>query len=145
MVTIKRRPKKKIYGVIPAQPGKPFKEFVEFVSDERRKGDRDDCYVIIAESAKLVGNSAYGRTAMYKSKFRNVKFVNEKQFNRAKNSYFFYDADQHGDSYEVSSNPRTVKQNIVYHRYHEIDVTHINRIHYIEKQKHGSMAKMINM
>ena len=102
----------KVYGVIPAQRGRPFKEFVEFVSNERRNGDRDDCYAIIAESAKLVGNSAYGRTAMNKSKFKNVKFVNEKQFNRAKNSYFFYDADQHGESYEVSSNPRTVKQNI---------------------------------
>ena len=85
---------------------------MEFVSNERRKGDRDDCYAIIAESAKLVGNSAYGRTAMNKCKFRNVKFVNEKQFNRAKNSYFFYDADQHGEFYEVSTSPRNVKQNI---------------------------------
>ena len=48
----------KLYGVIPAQRGKPFKDFVEWVSDERRKGDRDTRYAVIAEAAKTVGNSA---------------------------------------------------------------------------------------
>jgi hypothetical protein len=41
----------------------------------------------------VIGNSAYGRTIMNKNKFHTVKFCNEKQFNRAKNNYFFCDAE----------------------------------------------------
>jgi hypothetical protein len=78
----------KVYGVIPAQRGKPFEGFVDWVSDERRKGDKDTHYAIIAEAAKLVGNSAYGRTGMNKNKFKNTRLCEEKQFNRAKNNYF---------------------------------------------------------
>ena len=102
----------KLYGVIPAQRGKPFKGFVEWVSDERRKGDKDTRYAIIAEAAKTVGNSAYGRTGMNKNKFKNVRFCNEKQFNRAKNNYFYYDAEEYDGIYEVTSRPRKVKQNM---------------------------------
>ena len=116
----------KLYGVIPARRGKPFKDFVEWVSDERRKGDRDTIYAIIAEAAKTVGNSAYGRTGMNRNKFKNVKFCSEKQFNRAKNNYFYYDAEEHHASleagpevgsehdgiYEVISRPRKIQQNM---------------------------------
>ena len=102
----------KLYGVIPAQRGKPFKDFVKWVSDERRKGDSDIRYSIIAEGAKTVGNSAYGRTGMNKNKFKTVRFCNEKQFNRAKNNYFYYDAEEYDGIYEVTSRPRKVKQNM---------------------------------
>src|SRR5206468_10865540 len=44
----------KLYGVIPAKRGKPFKQFADWVSDERRNGDRDTRYAIIAEAAKTV-------------------------------------------------------------------------------------------
>ena len=102
----------KLYGVIPAQRSKPFKDFVKWVSDERRKGDVDTTYAIIGEAAKLVGNSAYGRTGMNKNNFQKVKFCNETQFNRAKNNYFFNDAEEYDGVYEVASRPRTVKQNM---------------------------------
>jgi len=102
----------KIHGAIPAERGKPFKDFVEWVSDERRKGDRDTKYSIIAEAAKTVGNSAYGRTGMNKNKFKNVKFCDEKQFNRAKNNYSYYDADEYDGIYEETMNPKRVKQNM---------------------------------
>jgi hypothetical protein len=102
----------KVYGVIPAERGRPFKNFTKWVSDERRKGDKDTCYSIIAEAAKTVGNSAYGRTGMNKNKFRNIRFCTEKQFNRAKNNYFFCDAEEYDGIYEVSSRPRNVKQNM---------------------------------
>ena len=85
----------KLYGVIPAERGKPFNCFTKWVSDEKRKGDKNTCYTIIAEAAKTVGNSAYGRTGMNKNKFKNLKFCSEKQFNRAKNNYFFYDAEEY--------------------------------------------------
>ena len=102
----------KIYGVIPAKKGKPFKEFADWVSDERRKGDTDTKYAIIADAAKTVGNSAYGRTGMNKNNFKNIKFCTEKQFNRAKNNYFYYDAEEYNGVYEVISRPRKVKQNM---------------------------------
>jgi hypothetical protein len=102
----------KLYGVIHAVRSKPFKDFVKWVTDERRKGDVVSTYAIIGEAAKLVGNSAYGRTGMNKNNFQKVKFCNEKQFNRAKNNYFFNDAEEYDGVYEVASRPRTVKQNM---------------------------------
>jgi len=105
----------KLYGVIPAQKGKPFKQFADWVSDERRKGDRDSRYAIIADAAKTVGNSAYGRTGMNKNNFMKARFCDEKQFNRAKNSYFFCDAVEYDGVYEVSSRSRTVQQNMPIH------------------------------
>src|SRR5271165_6066986 len=102
----------KIYGVIPAERGKPFKEFADWVSDERRKGDLDTRYAIRGEGCKTVGNSAYGGTMMNKNKFHKVRFCDEKQFNRAKNNYFFTDAEEYNGVYEVSSRARIVKQNM---------------------------------
>jgi DNA polymerase type B, organellar and viral len=102
----------KLYGVIPAERAKPFEKFVNWVSDKRRDGDRDADHAIIAEAAKLVGNSAYGRTGMNKNKFKNTRLCDEKQFNRAKNNYFFYDADEYKGVYEVTTRKRTVKQDM---------------------------------
>ena len=48
---------------------------MEKVSDERRKGDIDTEHAIIAEMWKLVGNSAFGRTGMDKSKFSKTELV----------------------------------------------------------------------
>src|SRR5271165_4520463 len=91
----------KVYGIIPAQRGTPFKEFGDWVSNERRKGDVDLKFAIIAEAAKVIGNSAFGRTIMNKNNFKIVKFSNEKQFNRAKNSYFFSDAEYYDGKFTV--------------------------------------------
>jgi len=102
----------KLYGVIPAQRSRLFKDFVNWVTAERRKGDVDTAHAIIGEAAKLVGNSAYGRTAMNKNKFNKVRFCDEKQFNRAKNNYFFNDAEEYDGVFEVSSKPRIVMQNM---------------------------------
>ena len=104
----------KLHGVIPAKPRRLFKGFVERMTNERRKGDADSKYAIIGKMAKDVGNSANGRTAMNKNKFKKVKFCNEVQFNRAKNNYFYYDAEAYsGDQktiYEVVKKPKTVNQ-----------------------------------
>ena len=102
----------KVYGVIPAERGAPFQGFVDWVSNERRKGDRNTQYAIIGEAAKTVGNSAYGRTGMNKNKFQKIKYCNEQQFNRAKNNYFYYDAEEYDGMYEVTKNAKTVLQNI---------------------------------
>ena len=102
----------KLYGMIPAKPGRIFKDFMDWVSDERWKGDVDEKYAIIAEGAKTVGNSAFGRTGMNKNKYKKVKFWDEIQFNRSKNNYFFYDAEEYNGIYEVIKKPKTVKQNM---------------------------------
>ena len=102
----------KIYGYIRARRGKLFTSFVQKVSDERRKGDHDPNHAIIAEMWKLVGNSAFGRTGMNKSNFRNVDYGNEKKYIKMLGSPRFKDANQYGDMFEISSQKRIIKQNI---------------------------------
>ena len=102
----------KLHGVIEAKRGRIFKGFMDWVTNERRKGDVDLMYAIIAECAKLVGNSAFGRTGMDKNKHKKVKFCNEIQFNRAKNGYFYFDAEEYDGVYEVVKKSKTVYQNM---------------------------------
>jgi len=85
----------KLYGVIPAIPRKIFKGFTDWVSDERRKGDVDTIYAIIADCAKTVGNSAFGRTIMNKNKHKKTQFCDEKKFNQIKCKPTFYDATEY--------------------------------------------------
>ncbi|EFO85594.1 hypothetical protein CRE_20627, partial [Caenorhabditis remanei] len=58
------------------------------------------------------GNSAFGRTGMDKNKHKKVTFCDEVQFNRAKNDFFYYDAEEYNGAYEVSKRSRKVKQNM---------------------------------
>ena len=102
----------KLHGVIPAIPNRCFKGFVDWVSDERRKGDVDSIYAIIAEAAKTIGNSAFGRTIMDKNKHQSVVYCNEAKFNKLKNKWNFYDANPIGNIYEVMMKKATVKQNL---------------------------------
>jgi hypothetical protein len=85
---------------------------MDWVTDERRKGDIDLKYAIIADAAKTVGNSAFGRTGMDKNKHKKVKFCDEIQFNRAKNNYFYYDAEEYSGIYVVVKRSKTVLQNM---------------------------------
>jgi hypothetical protein len=70
------------HGYIRAEKGDIFKKFAEKVSEERRKGDVDKKYAIIAEMWKLVGNSAFGRTGMNKSKFNETIYGDETKYNK---------------------------------------------------------------
>jgi hypothetical protein len=102
----------KLYGIIEAKRGRIFKGFMDWVTNERRKGDIDLKYAIIADAAKTVGNSAFGRTGMDKNKHKKVKFCDEIQFNRAKNNYFYYDAEEYSGIYVVVKRSKTVLQNM---------------------------------
>lgn len=102
----------KLYGIIPAVPRRLFKGFMEWVSDERRKGDADIKYAVISECAKIVGNSANGRTIMDKNKHMNIKICDENKFNRLKNKPTFYDAVEYDGLYEVKQKKKTIKQNM---------------------------------
>ena len=58
--------------MIHSKKWKCFEKFGQFVSDERREGVIDEDYKIIADEMKNIGNSAYGRTSMNKSKHANI-------------------------------------------------------------------------
>jgi hypothetical protein len=82
------------------------------VSDERRKGDINPDYSIIAEMWKLVGNSAFGRTGMNKSKFSKTLYGDEKKYFKEIGSMFFKDANQYGDLFEITKNKRNTHQDM---------------------------------
>jgi len=96
----------KIYGVIEAIPRKIFANFMNWVSDERRKGDIDQKYAIIAECCKTIGNSSFGRTIMDKNKHKDIKYGDEIKFNKCKNKFTFYNCDKYHNVYEIILNKK---------------------------------------
>ena len=58
---------------------------MDFVTENRRRGDVKSLSVI-AETSKLIGNSAYGIQLINKSKFQNTLFVDERKFDQKINS-----------------------------------------------------------
>jgi len=101
-----------IYGVIEAVPRKIFAGFMNWVSDERRKGDTDQKYMIFAESCKTIGNLSFGRIVMDKCKHKNVKYADEAKFNQYKHKWTFHDSDQLNDVYEIILNKKSIRQNL---------------------------------
>ena len=102
----------KIHGFIKAEKGKIFEKFAQKVSDERRKGDIDPNHAIIAEMWKLIGNSAFGRTGMDKSKFRKTEYCDESKFYKKVSRPTFKDANQYGDVFEITSQYRKISLNM---------------------------------
>ncbi len=52
----------KFHCAIKYAPDKSFQQFADEISDARRAGGIDDSKKLIAETMKLFGNSAYGKT-----------------------------------------------------------------------------------
>ena len=103
----------KIYGFIKTKKGKIFEGFVKKVSDERRKGDVDTDYAIIAEMWKLIGNSAFGRSGMNKNRFTKTQFVNQDKFDKLSKKTLCVEGNDLGNGlFEVISKPKSVRQNI---------------------------------
>jgi hypothetical protein len=100
----------KVYGYIQCEKGRPFKKFMEKVSEERRNGDINPDHAIIAEMWKLVGNSAFGRTGMNKSKFSSVEYGDEKKYFKNIGSTLFKDANQYGEIFQITKDKRTTLQ-----------------------------------
>ncbi|ETI31222.1 hypothetical protein F443_21775 [Phytophthora nicotianae P1569] len=93
----------KTYSFVKAASHRPFKDFMEQVSDARREGDTDKDKAMIAEMMKLIGNAAFGRSGMDKSKHKDVKYENKS----AKIRWIvekpnFYDVEELNGSFEVS-------------------------------------------
>lgn len=67
----------KIYQVVEYDRRDLFKKFGESVSDARRAGDIDPDKTLIANTAKLVGNSVYGKTITDKMRHRNIAYTEQ--------------------------------------------------------------------
>ena len=67
----------KFHCAIVYTPECALKKISDEVSDARRAGDIDKAYELIAETMKLFGNSAYGKTVNNKEKFVSTSYGNE--------------------------------------------------------------------
>ena len=65
----------KVYQVIEYETRPIFKDFSKSVSDTRRLGDVDSSLKLLANTAKLIGNSLYGKTITDKTRHRNVTYT----------------------------------------------------------------------
>ena len=54
-----------------------FRGFGEAVSDARRAGDTDPSNALLADTMKLLGNSAYGKTVINQENHRQIKIADE--------------------------------------------------------------------
>ena len=71
-----------------------FQKFADEVSDARRAGDVDKNYDLIAETMKLFGNSAYGKTITNKEGFVNTSYANENDITKKINNPRFKDLEE---------------------------------------------------
>ena len=78
-----------IYQIIQYDPSPCLASFADTVSDARRGGDVHPDTTIIADTMKLVGNSAYGKCATEKTKHKDVVFCNDEAASRGINSHRF--------------------------------------------------------
>ena len=91
-------------------PVKCFQKFADEVSDARRAGDVDKLYELIAETMKLFGNSAYGKTITNKEGFVNTSYATEKNISNKINNPRFKDLEElYSNSYEITSAKRDIK------------------------------------
>ena len=98
-----------VYQLIEYESGKPFDWFPEEVAKARREADSDKSKKVLGDTAKLKGNSFYGKMIEDKAKHTNTVFTSsEKQVEKALRSAYFADLDEISGGYEVKEFKRTV-------------------------------------
>ena len=100
----------KIHKYISYTPGRPFKWFPEEVSSARRAADQDKNKRQLGDTAKLKGNSFYGKMIESQEKHMNTKFTtNEKLIDEIFRSPFFEDLEEVSEgAFEVRQRKRQV-------------------------------------
>ena len=100
----------KIHRYISYTPGRPFKWFPEEVSSARRAADQDKNKKQLGDTAKLKGNSFYGKMIENLEKHMNTKFTtNEKLIDEIFRSPFFEDLEEISNgAFEVRQRKRQV-------------------------------------
>ena len=105
-----------VYQIIEYEPKPCFRHFGESVSTARRNGDSDPDKAIIADTMKLLGNSAYGKTVTNVDRHRNVKYCTEVGTSSHINNKRFRQLDVVAeDAYEVTSNKARVTYDLPHH------------------------------
>ena len=78
-----------IQQVIEYQPQRCFKAFGETASNARRQGDLDPSKAILADTFKLLGNSAYDKTITNVARQTDVSYTDEKRTQQLVNDTLF--------------------------------------------------------
>ena len=93
-----------VYQIVEYHREACFRQFGESVSTARRAGDADPDKAIIADTMKLLGNSAYGKTVTNIDRHRNVAYCTEVGSSACINNKRFRQLDVvTDDAYEVTA------------------------------------------
>ena len=106
----------RVYQIVEYSPKPCFRDFGESVSASRRAGDEDPDKAIIADTMKLLGNSAYGKTVTNIDRHRNVKYCTEVGTSACINNKRFRQLDVVAkDVYEITSNKTRLTYDLPLH------------------------------
>ena len=106
----------RVYQIIEYEPKPCFQNFGDSVSAARRAGDADPDKAIIADTMKLLGNSAYGKTVTNVDRHRDVKYCTEGGTSTLISNKRFRQLDVvTDDAYEVTSSKARVTYDLPHH------------------------------
>ena len=106
----------RVYQIIEYEPKPCFQNFGDSVSAARRAGDADPDKAIIADTMKLLGNSAYGKTVTNVDRYRDVKYCTEVGTSLLVGNKRFRQLDVvTDDAYEVTSSKARVTYDLPHH------------------------------
>ena len=106
----------RVYQIIEYEPKPCFQNFGDSVSAARRAGDTDPDKAIIADTMKLLGNSAYGKTVTNVDRHRDIKYSTEVGTSALVNNKRFRQLDVVAeDAYEITSSKARVTYDLPHH------------------------------
>ena len=106
----------RVYQIVEYSPKPCFQQFGDSVSAARRAGDADPDKAIIADTMKLLGNSAYGKTVTNVDRHRDIKYSTEVGTSALVNNKRFRQLDVVAeDAYEVTSSKARVTYDLPHH------------------------------
>ena len=102
--------------VLEYQPSPCFEDFGSRVSEARREGDADRSKAIIAETYKLLGNSAYGKTVTNVTKHADISFVTDDELDQhVLNPLFKKATCLSNDFHELEMHKKVLKHDLPLH------------------------------
>ena len=106
----------RVYQIIEYEPKPCFQNFGDSVSPARRAGDADPDKSIIADTMKLLGNSAYGKTVTNVDRHRKVTYCTEVGTSLLVGNKRFRQLDVvTDDAYEITSSKARVTYDLPHH------------------------------
>ena len=106
----------RVYQIVEYHREACFRYFGESVSAARREGDADPDKAIIADTMKLLGNSAYGKTVTNIDRHRNVRYCTEVGTSLLINNKWFRQLDVvTDDAYEVTASKARLTYDLPLH------------------------------